>query len=108
MHVIGKEYLDEPALVYLEEGTNIIRLEIVLGPLAALLQRTEDLLYELNTIYRRIIMITTSNPDPFRSYELHRRIPGLIERLREIAESSKKWSKISSSSLNNVVVIQMC
>src|SRR5690606_32860178 len=36
------------------------------------------------TIYRSIIMITSANPDPYRSYQLEKRIPGLLERLREM------------------------
>ncbi len=80
MSVIGSE--NGPAYVYLEEGRNEIRLEVVLGDLAELLSRTEDTLYELNTIYRRIIMITSATPDPMRSYQLEVRIPGLIERLQ--------------------------
>jgi len=43
------------------------------------------LIYDLNTIYRRIIMITSSQPDPLRSYELEKKIPGLIDALREQA-----------------------
>ena len=32
--------------------------------------RSEEVLYELNSIYRSIIMITSATPDPMRSYQL--------------------------------------
>lgn len=77
---------DEPFLFYLTKGKHVLRMEVSLGDLAALLQQTEESLYELNTVYRNIIMITSGNPDPLRSYQLEKRIPGLIERLGVQAE----------------------
>lgn len=82
MHVLGEEATGEPYLFYLTKGTHELRLEVVLGDMGNILGTLEDSLYELNTIFRRIIMITSGNPDPFRSYELHRRIPEVIERMR--------------------------
>lgn len=76
----------DTALVYLEAGKHTLTLEAVLGDSAEILRRTENAIYDLNTIYRRIIMITSGQPDPLRSYELDKRIPGLIDALREQAE----------------------
>lgn len=85
-NMIGPETEDgEPALVALEEGKHILKLEVVLGEVADVLRRTEEALYDLNTIYRRIIMITSGQPDPLRSYQLEDRIPGLIDALLEQA-----------------------
>lgn len=86
MTTLGLDQQDEPFLFYLTKGTHEIVMEAVLGDLAPLVQRTEETLYELNTIYRSIIMITSANPDPLRSYELHKRVPQLLERLREQAD----------------------
>lgn len=82
MHVLGEEQQGEPYLFYLEEGKHTIKLEVVLGDLAPLIRIAEDALYELNTMYRQILMITSSTPDPLRDYELHVRIPEVIENLR--------------------------
>ena len=68
-------------MFHLTKGTHELTLEVVLGSLGKILKDTEDSLYELNTIYRRIIMITSNTPDPLRSYELDQRIPGIIGRL---------------------------
>lgn len=71
----------------------MLRMEVTLGDLAALLQQTEESLYELNTIYRNIIMITSANPDPLRSYQLEKRIPKLIERLGVQAEVMRSMAE---------------
>lgn len=76
----------ETALVYLEAGKHTLTLEAVLGDTAEILRRTENAIYDLNTIYRRIIMITSGQPDPLRSYQLDKRIPGLIDALKEQAQ----------------------
>lgn len=84
---------DEPFLFYLTKGKHVLRMEVTLGDLAALLQQTEESLYELNTIYRNIIMITSANPDPLRSYQLEKRIPKLIERLGVQAEVMRSMAE---------------
>lgn len=85
MAVLG-ESPDEPYLFYLTKGKHTLTLEVSLGRLAPIFKMTEESLYNLNTIYRRIIMITSGNPDPLRSYQLEKRIPGLIDALRRQAE----------------------
>ena len=72
---------DEPYLFYLERGTNEIKLEVVLGGVAELLRRAERSLFELNNLYRKILMITSPNPDPLRDYQLEKRIPSVLENL---------------------------
>lgn len=80
MTVLGNE--EEPYYFYLNEGKHQLKLEVVLGDLSNVLMRIEDSLYELNTIYRRIIMITSSTPDPMRSYQIEKRIPEIIEAIK--------------------------
>jgi len=86
MNVIGDPETNEPYLFYLPAGKNEITLEVVLGDLADVLSLTEEHLYELNTIYRRIMMITSGNPDPMRTYELDKRIPEVIEQIGRQAQ----------------------
>ncbi len=77
MHVLGDQ--DEPYLFYLSEGRHEITLEVVLGEQAALVQAVEASLYELNRIYRRVIMVISPDPDPLRDYQLPERIPEVLE-----------------------------
>src|SRR5690606_36367298 len=83
MKRLGLDFGDEPFLFYLTKGKHEIRMEVVLGDLAELVQLSEEVLYELNSIYRSIIMITSATPDPMRSYQLERRVPRLLERLAQ-------------------------
>ncbi|NLJ74542.1 MAG: extracellular solute-binding protein [Firmicutes bacterium] len=92
MKKLGLDHQDEPFLFYLEEGKHEIRLEAVMGELAHLVQVTEETLYELNSIYRSIIMITSVTPDPMRSYQLEKRVPDLLERLSIQAEALRNMA----------------
>ena len=63
---------------------------VTLGELAPLIQTIESSVLELNAMYRKILMITSNNPDPLRDYQLEKRIPEMtevFERQAEIIES---------------------
>ncbi|MEJ6951469.1 extracellular solute-binding protein [Natronospora cellulosivora (SeqCode)] len=77
---------DEVYLFYLPAGKNTLTLEVVLGEIADIIRQVEEKLYELNTIYRQIIMVTSTNPDPLRDYQLDRRMPGLVDSLSKYAK----------------------
>jgi ABC-type glycerol-3-phosphate transport system substrate-binding protein len=98
MQVLGSA--DGPYLIYLEQGRHELTLEVVLGSQAALVQAVEDSLYELNTIYRRIIMVISPDPDPLRDYQLPERIPevllhmaGQAEILHQLADQLEESSQ---------------
>ncbi|MCK0472256.1 extracellular solute-binding protein [Halalkalibacter sp. APA_J-10(15)] len=76
MEVFGD---DEPFLFYLSEGTHELKMEVTLGNMAPLLRTVEASVLELNEIYRKIIMITGTVPDPYRDYELEKNIPEMTE-----------------------------
>lgn len=75
----------EPCLVHLTKGKHTIRLENSLGRLTPILTSVDDLTYECNTLRRRFIMIMGSEPDLYRDYQLDKEIPGLVEKLHELA-----------------------
>ncbi|MFC0470755.1 extracellular solute-binding protein [Halalkalibacter kiskunsagensis] len=81
--ILGEE---EPYLFHLSEGTHRIRMTVSLGELAPVLRTVESSVLQLNEMYRQILMITSNTPDPYRDYQLERRIPGLIEGFSEQAE----------------------
>lgn len=81
---------EEPYLFHLKKGKNTIRMQVTLGEISPLLQTIQSSVLELNAIYRKILMITSNNPDPFRDYQLETRIPEMTEvfaRQAEIIES---------------------
>lgn len=79
MDVLGGE---EPYLFHLTRGKHVLRLEASLGEFAPLIHEVEDSLLNLNAMYRKILMITGTNPDEFRDYRVEQRIPELIETLQ--------------------------
>lgn len=87
MDVLGDE---EPYLFYLTKGTHRIRLIVTLGDIAPLIKIIENSVLKLNEVYRKVVMITSTNPDPYRDYQLEKRIPNLLETLSEQAEIIQK------------------
>ncbi|MCG6581897.1 ABC transporter substrate-binding protein, partial [Acinetobacter baumannii] len=61
---------------------HVLRLEASLGEFAPLIHEVEDSLLNLNAMYRKILMITGTNPDEFRDYRVEQRIPELLEAFR--------------------------
>jgi len=87
MKVLGDEETGEEYLFYLEKGQHELKLQVVIGDLVDQIQKAKDNLYKLTSVYRQIIMITSRNPDPLRSYQLDKKIPTLVSDLEELAES---------------------
>jgi len=71
----------QPYLFSFRKGVNTITLEVSLGELADVIRDLEAAVLELNGLYRQIVMVTGTSPDPFRDYQLEERIPDLPERL---------------------------
>lgn len=84
MNLLGGE---EPYYFYLKKGENEIKLENVLGEIAPSFENLETCVYELNEIYRRIIMITGTDPDTYRDYAIEKEIP---EFSRVMTENAKR------------------
>lgn len=81
---------DEPYKIYLEAGKHTIRMENVSGSIGEVLRILETEVYKLQYLYRSMIMITGTDPDPYRDYYLHNDIDGLLESFSEIAETLRK------------------
>lgn len=98
----------EEALIYLEQGSHTLRMEVVPGPFAEAIIKVQGLVSDLTDIYRSIVMITGVNPDKNREYNLKRDIPQLMQALTEVqkgltegkelleGESGKRSGELSS------------
>ncbi|MHB8963619.1 MAG: extracellular solute-binding protein [Saccharofermentanales bacterium] len=80
---------DNPYFIYLNSGENDIRLEVVIGSIGDILDSVNDTIYRLNEMYRKIIMITGTQPDLLRDYYLEKEIPGLLDTFRECSRNLK-------------------
>ncbi len=88
---------EEPWLFYLDKGTNTLTLQVVSGPAAGLTSRIKNLVQEINFIYRKIIMVTGTNPDAYRDYQIGKEIPELGGELKLILEETKSIISESAS-----------
>lgn len=73
---------DEDYLFYFEAGkTYQLGMEVVLGDTADIIREVEEVVVDLNTIYRRILMITGANPDKKRDYQFEKIIPDTLSEM---------------------------
>lgn len=112
--VLGNE--TEPFLFYLTKGKHQIKIEATLGAMADIVREVEASVIRLNDLYRKIIMITSTLPDPFRDYTLEEQIPEMkptfteeSERLYRIVDelSSETKQKGSQTALLQKVAYQL-
>ncbi|MTL87066.1 extracellular solute-binding protein, partial [Turicibacter sanguinis] len=80
---------DEPMLIHLNAGKNIIKLEVVLGEMSDVINETNILITNLNTIYRSILLVTGATPDTYRDYKLPVVIPDLLDNISTEVERLK-------------------
>ena len=76
----------EPFLFYLTKGDHLIQMDVVIGFMAETVRVIDGSLTEMSTLSRQMLMITGSQPDPNMEWDLHEKIPGLLDRLDEIAD----------------------
>ncbi|MBR2489804.1 MAG: extracellular solute-binding protein [Clostridia bacterium] len=74
---------------YLEKGKHTVSLTPAIGEMGELLEGVQNLLTNLNSIYRKIIMITSSTPDTYRDYRLDEKIPDTLEEINKCEKELK-------------------
>lgn len=102
LDVMGGE---QPYLFELEKGKRILRMEVNLGEFAPLIREIEESLFNLNAMYRKILMITGAAPDQLRDYRVEKQVPNLLEtftieskRLKYVSKELRRLSGGSSDS----------
>lgn len=76
---------------YLTKGKHTARMEVTLGDLGIALNDLQDSVYRLNEIYRKILVLTGTNPDRYRDYRIDQVYP---EVMKAIDLESKRLYKI--------------
>ncbi len=89
------------AKLFLTKGDLLIKLESAMGDLSQIVAEVDDLLLDLNDIYRKITMVTGPVPDVFRDYKFDKIIPDEIQKMKKISlrliELKKNVEKSSSN-----------
>jgi ABC-type glycerol-3-phosphate transport system substrate-binding protein len=83
----------DPYLFYLKKGTHTLKLEVTTGELGPILYEVKDIVYKLNELYRQIIMVTGTSPDPLNDYYLDEVIPEFIPTLKAQSANIKRLMK---------------
>ena len=71
--------IELPYDFYLTAGSHTLRMEATIGALSEIVSQIDTSVYELNDAYRRIVMLTGTQPDTFRDYKLDVNIPYVFE-----------------------------
>lgn len=90
---------EEDYLFLLEKGKHILSMEVTLGDMAEVINAIDDVLFEINKIYREILVITGSEADVYRDYNFDRMIPETIANMKVQSERLD----YCSSYLENIV-----
>lgn len=94
---------------YLDEGEHTVEFKTVLGDMADILNTISDSQTRLNEYYRKILMITGSEPDEYTDYEFAKLIPEVLRGMRDEAKllysvSSELEAKIGTKGQNTVIL----
>lgn len=79
-----KDENDNPYKVYLDAGHHTIRMEVVLGDFSDIISDVQDIVTDLNSVYRSVIRITGVAPDVDRDYQIESSLPGLADQLIDL------------------------
>lgn len=82
-----------PYEFYLEEGEHTVRMSVSLGDYTDVIIESDELLSELNSVYRQIIAVTGANPDPYRDYRFDKTLPEAIEQMKTLSKDLKQLEK---------------
>jgi len=106
--VAGPE--DQPYRIYLTKGKHEIKLEVTMGELSDVIQSVKKSILELNALYRKIIMITGTEPDGLRDYQLEKLIPGLadifINKSKALVDSADEMDRLIGNSSESATILR--
>ncbi len=76
--------------VYLTaDRDHTISMEAIPGEIGNSLRKLDAVVTELNTYYRKVLMITGPSPDQYTDYYVHEKIPDLVERFKSLSQQLK-------------------
>ncbi len=78
---LGNE--EEPYWFYFSAGKNTITLEATIGVYSEIVRVAEQTIANLNTLYRKVVMIAGATPNEYQDYLLEERIDGLKQMITD-------------------------
>ena len=99
-----------PISLYFSKGKHTIRLEATLGEVGTIVNDLQDSIYRLNEMYRTILVLTGTNPDPYRDYEIHKVYPEVVEAMllesRRLYKAVDDFVKITGQKSDKVAIAE--
>ncbi len=103
---------NNPYQFYLEAGPHTLSLTCTLGEMSDSYIKLKKFVQDMGTMYIKVVMVTGTTPDPDRSYELFKQVPGFQDTMYELytgldalsaqlAEISGKRSSQYIAAVNN-------
>ncbi|MFQ9093998.1 MAG: hypothetical protein ACLR5S_06700 [Ruminococcus sp.] len=81
----------EDGYVYLTAGEeHTITMEVIPGEIGDSMRQLDAIVLDLNTYYRKIVMITGPEPDKYTDYYVHEKIPELVDEFQRISGELKE------------------
>lgn len=81
---------ENPYRYWLEKGDHSLTLQTTLGDMADIISESREILVSLNSVYRRIVNITSLAPDIYRDYQLDEKIPETLKEMGTLADRLEK------------------
>lgn len=92
----------EAVYVYLTaDEAHTITMEAIPGEIGESMRQLDAIVLDLNTYYRKIVMITGPEPDKYTDYYVHEKIPELVDEFKQISEELKEIQKHIESLANS-------
>lgn len=91
-----KDENGDPCRIWLTAGKHTVRLEATLGDMGAILSDMEESIYRLNSMYRKILVLTGVTPDQYRDYHLDQKYPEIIT---EMGREARRLYKLVDDSV---------
>lgn len=81
---------DDEKYIYLKKGIHTITMEAIPAETGEAIRSLDSVISDLNTYYRKIIMITGTNPDKYTDYYVHQKIPNLTDEFSRLSDELKQ------------------
>lgn len=89
-NVVPTDENGEELMVYLTGGQDhTITMEVIPGEIGDSMRVLDQAVLDINTYYRKILMITGPSPDQYTDYYVHERIPDLLENFERLSNELK-------------------
>lgn len=98
---------DEPMMIYLEKGSHTVSLQSTLGSVSEICNELKYVVYDISSLYRKLVMMVGDSPDANRDYDLFNKIPNFEKNLTNVKNTltrlSEEYVEVTGKSGSTIV-----